>query len=106
MGLKGGGQTTASILVSEFFGWRKRDNRRQVAALAGLTPTTYHRGDTNVEQGISKAGNALVRWIMVKFASSWLRFQPASALDQWYHKRFGGGTFRIKTTSIVNGRPD
>ena len=41
MGLKGVGQTSATILVYEFFGWRRFANRRQVAALAGLTPTPY-----------------------------------------------------------------
>ena len=44
MGLKGVGQTSATILVYEFFGWRRFANRREVGALAGLTPTPYQSG--------------------------------------------------------------
>jgi transposase len=101
MGLKGVGQTSATILVYEFFGWRRFANRRQVASLAGLTPTPYQSGDSNHEQGISKAGNVWVRWIMGELAWSWLRFQPESALTRWYYERFGGGTARMKRTGIV-----
>ncbi len=79
MRLKGVGPTTASILVYEFFGWRRFQNRREVAGMAGLTPTPYQSGDSNHEQGISKAGNRLIRWIMVEVSWSWLRFQPESS---------------------------
>jgi transposase len=82
MGLKGVGQTSATILVYEFFGWRRFANRREVGALAGLTPTPYQSGESNHEQGISKAGNVRVRWIMTELAWSWLCFQPKSRLSQ------------------------
>jgi transposase len=101
MGLKGVGQTSATILVYEFFGWRRFTTDREVGALAGLTPTPYQSGESNHEQGISKAGNVWVRWIMVELAWSWLRFQPNSPLTQWYDKRFGGGTSRMKRTGTV-----
>jgi transposase len=101
MGLKGVGQTSATILTYEFFGWRQFANRRQVGALAGLTPTPYQSGESNHEQGISKAGNVWVRWIMTEIAWSWLRFQPKSELTLWYYKRFGGGTSRMRRTGIV-----
>jgi transposase len=101
MGLKGVGQTSATILVYEFFGWRQIANRRELAALAGLTPTPYQSGQSNHEQGISKAGNVLIRWIMVELAWSWLRFQPDSPLSQWYRRRFGAGTARMRRTGTV-----
>ena len=101
MGLKGVGQTSATILVYEFFGWRYFANRRGLGALSGLTPTPYQSGESNYEQGISKAGNVWVRWVMGQLAWSWLRFQPESALTRWYYKRFGGGTSRMKRTGIV-----
>jgi len=101
MGLKGVGQTSATILVYEFFGWRQITSRRELAALAGLTPTPYQSGQSNHEQGISKAGNVLIRWIMVELAWSWLRFQPNSALSQWYRRRFGAGTARMRRTGTV-----
>jgi transposase len=101
MGLKGVGSTSATILVYEFFGWRRFANPREVAALAGLAPTPYQSGDSNQEQGISKAGNVWIRWIMVELAWSWLRFQPNSPLSRWYQRRFGGGTSRMRRTGIV-----
>jgi transposase len=101
MGLKGVGPTSATILVYEFFGWRQFANRREVGALAGLTPTPYQSGESNHEQGISKAGNVRVRWIMTELAWSWLRFQPESPLSQWYQRRFGSGTSRTKRTGAV-----
>ena len=45
----------------EFFGWRRFGNRREVGALAGLTPTPYQSGDQSREQGISKAGDRPIR---------------------------------------------
>lgn len=101
MGLKGVGPTSATILVYEFFGWRRFANRREVGALAGLAPTPYQSGESNHEQGISKAGNVRVRWIMTELAWSWLCFQPKSPLTQWYQRRFGSGTSRMKRTGIV-----
>jgi transposase len=101
MGIKGVGPTSATILVYEFFGWRQFANRREVGALAGLTPTPYQSGESNHEQGISKAGNVRVRWIMTELAWSWLCFQPKSPLSQWYHRRFGSGTSRMRRTGIM-----
>jgi transposase len=101
MGLKGVGPTTATILTYEYFGWRQFGNRRQVGSLAGLTPTPYQSGESNHEQGISKAGNVRVRWIMAELAWSWLHFQPESPLSKWYQRRFGGGTSRMRRTGAV-----
>jgi transposase len=55
--LRGIGANSAWLYVMEFFGWRRINNRKQVAALAGLTPTPYQSGNSDHEQGISKAGN-------------------------------------------------
>ena len=85
----------------EFFGWRQFANRRELAGLAGLTPTPYQSGDSNLEQGISKAGNAMIRWIMVEVSWSWLRYQPESALAQWYERRFASGTSRMRRIGTV-----
>ena len=74
--LKGIGENTAWLLVREFFGWRKIRNRRELASLAGLTPTPYDSGEVRREQGISKAGNRRVRWMMIELAWGWLRYQP------------------------------
>lgn len=99
--LRGVGAETAWNLGHEFFGWRKFRNRREVGAAAGLTGSPYNSGDSAHEQGISKAGNARVRHWMTELAWRWLLFQPRSALAQWYEKRFGGGTGRMRRVGIV-----
>jgi transposase len=38
---------------------------------------------------------------MTELAWSWLRFQPESPLSQWYQRRFGSGTSRMKRTGAV-----
>ena len=45
MSLKGIGANGAWLLVREFFGWRQIRNRRELASLAGLTPTPYDSGE-------------------------------------------------------------
>lgn len=99
--INGIGQTGAAILSHEFFGWRDLRNRRQVASAAGLTPTPYSSGKDEREQGISKAGNSRVRWVVVQLAWTWLRLQPKSRLTRWYRKRFGGGGPRLRRIGIV-----
>ena len=53
------------------------------------------------EQGISKAGNRRVRAVMCELAWIWLRYQPDSALTQWYRARFGAGPGRLRRIGIV-----
>ncbi len=92
IGLKGVGLQGAWLLEREFFGWRSIRNRRQVASLAGLTPTPYGSGQLEHEQGISKAGNKRLRWLMVELAWCWRRYQPTSRLSVWYQRRFAEGS--------------
>ena len=99
--LRGIGENGAWLLVREFFGWREIRNRRELASLAGLTPTPYDSGESQREQGISKAGNRRVRWMMVELAWGWLRYQPSSELSQWYQRRFGEGNSRLRKLGIV-----
>jgi transposase len=101
MELRAIGAGSAWLFVREFFGWRKIRNRRELAALAGLTPTPYQSGDTEHEQGISKAGNHRMRWMLVEIAWSWLRYQPKSQLSLWYQRRFGQASARQRKTGIV-----
>jgi transposase len=101
MTLGGIGENGAWLLVREIFGWRQIRNRRELASLAGLAPTPYDSGDSRREQGISKAGNRLVRWIMVQLAWGWLHYQPESELSKWYQRRFGDGNSRMRNVGIV-----
>ncbi len=99
--LRGIGRSSAWVLVMEFFSWREFKNRRQVVGCAGLDPTPYDSGTSRREQGISKAGNKRVRWLMVELAWSWLRYQPDSALSQWFVRRFARGGKRQRRIGIV-----
>jgi transposase len=99
--LCGIGIETAWLLAVEFFGWREFRNVRQLAAVAGLAATPYRSGAMDRELGISKAGNRLVRWIMVEAAWRWLRYQPGSALSLWYQERYGRGNKRVRKIGIV-----
>ena len=101
LNLKGIGVNGAWLLVAEFFSWRRFRNRRELGSLAGLTPTPYASGESRREQGISKAGNRRVRWMMVQLAWCWLQYQPESELSLWYARRFGGGNSRQRKIGIV-----
>ena len=101
MRLPGIGPVSSWTFVMEFFGWRRFRNRREVAALAGLTPTPYDSGSRLREQGISKAGNRRVRTLAIEIAWAWLRYQPRSKLSQWFLERFAGGGSRMRRIGIV-----
>jgi transposase len=101
LALAGVGSNSAWLYVMEFFAWRRFRNRREVGALAGLTPTPYQSGESHREQGIAKAGNRHVRAMAIEIAWGWLRFQPESALSRWYRARFGHGSSRLRRIGIV-----
>jgi transposase len=99
--LKGIGVESSWDFVMEFFGWRNFKNRKEVAALAGLTPTPYDSGKSLREQGISKEGNRHIRSLSVEIGWCWLRFQPQSKLSQWFNKRFAHGGKRMRRIGII-----
>ncbi|UUZ62427.1 IS110 family transposase [Polaromonas sp. P1-6] len=101
MQLRAIGAKGAWVLVKELFGWRRFANRRELAGCLGLAPTPYASGDSQIEQGISKAGNKRARSLLVELAWSWLRWQPGSALTQWFNRRFAGGGKRMRRVGIV-----
>src|SRR5689334_2750599 len=98
--LKGIGPESAAVLWSEGL-FRRFDNRRQVAAYAGLAPTPWQSGSIDHEQGVSKAGNSRLRTAMVELAWLWLRNQPSSALSLWFHERIQRLGGRMRKTIIV-----
>jgi len=79
----------------------ERGLRLVMGSLAGLAPTPYASGESRREQGISKAGNRRVRWMMVQLSWGWLQYQPGSELSQWYQRRFGKGNARLRKIGIV-----
>ena len=99
--LMGVGLGSSWIFVMELFGWRQFQNRRELAAAVGLTPTPYNSGDSAREQGISRSGNRRIRKLLIEIAWAWLRFQPNSKLSQWYQQRFAKGGKRMRRIGIV-----
>jgi transposase len=98
--VKGIGPQIATVLWSEAF-YRRFDNRRQVAAYAGLAPTPWKSGSIDHEQGVSKAGNPRLRTTMIQVAWLWTRHQPASALSRWFFERVERNGGRMRKTTIV-----
>lgn len=101
LSLRGVGAKGAWLLLREGLMWRNFRNRRQVASMAGLVPTPYGSGTIDREQGISKAGNARVRTLLVELGWGWLGYQPESELAKWYYRRFAPGNGRSRKVGIV-----
>jgi transposase len=98
--IKGIGPDFAAILWTEGL-FRHFDNRRQVAAYAGLAPTPWQSGAIRQEQGISKAGNPRLRATLIQLAWLWLRHQPGTALSQWFQERIRQSAGRLKKAMIA-----
>ena len=100
LGIKGIGPEFAAVLWSEGL-FRHFDNRRQVAAYAGLAPTPWQSGAVSREQGVSRAGNPRLRSTMIQLAWLWLGHQPQSALTRWFRERVERNGGRLRKTAIV-----
>ena len=98
--LKGIGPEFAAVLWSEGLS-RSFDNRRQVAAYAGLAPTPWQSGQIAHDQGVSKSGNPRLRTTLIQVAWLWVRHQPDSALSLWFKERVMQNEGRHKKSTIV-----
>jgi transposase len=98
--IKGIGPDFAGVLFTEGL-FRHFDNRRQVAAYAGLAPTPWRSGAIHHEQGVSKAGNPRLRATLIQLAWLWLRHQPGTALSQWFQDRVRQNGGRLKKVIIT-----
>lgn len=98
--LKSIGEEIGFVVWSESL-YRNYDNRRQVAAYAGLAPTPWQSGSVQREQGISKAGNPRLRAKLIELAWLWLKHQPNSALSLWFWRRVCEQKGRVRRVTIV-----
>jgi transposase len=80
------GLETADLLAHELLSRTLRD-RKAVARYAGLTGSPDESGSKRREKGLSRSGNARVRKIMIQLAWRMVKFQPDSALVQWFKQR-------------------
>jgi len=97
--IRGIGAEFAAVLWSEGL-FRHFNNRRQIAAYAGLAPSPWQSGSVDREQGVSKAGNPRLRTTLIQLAWLWLRHQPKSALALWFEERVEERG-RLRKTTIV-----
>lgn len=96
----GVGPEFAAVLWGEGL-FRHFDNRRQVAAYAGLAPTPWQSGSIDREQGIGKCGNPRLRATLLEMAWLWLRHQPRSDLSRWFNERVAQNGGRMKKVMIT-----
>ncbi|WFU74212.1 IS110 family transposase [Bradyrhizobium sp. CB2312] len=96
----GVGPEFAAVLWGEGL-FRHFDNRRQVAAYAGLAPTPWQSGSIDREQGIGKSGNRRLRSTLLEMAWLWLRHQPGSTLSRWFNQRVAQNGGRFKKVMIT-----
>src|SRR3954449_9638847 len=97
-----GPEASATLWMEGLF--RTFNNRKQVAAYAGLAPTPWQSGSVHRDQGVSKAGNPRLRTTMIQIAWLWLRHQPQSALTLWFRepiKRTGGRLGKTTTVALA-----
>jgi len=75
---------------------------REVGPYLGLTPKQRDSGDSQPELGISKAGDGLLRSLLVQGAHCMLRKKaPESDLRAWGLGKMGSGGKRAKKRAIV-----
>jgi transposase len=98
--VKGVATTSASTLLDEGLIWRDFQNRRELGGLLGFAPAHHASGETQQDRGISRAGNTWLQGVSLQLAWNWVRWQPSSALTQWYRARFGAGR-RARRIGII-----
>jgi transposase len=98
--LKALGPAFSSKLTNEAF-YKDFRNRREVGGYFGLGGSPWRSGETDREQGISKAGNRRARHAAVELAWLWLIHQPNSALSRWFLERTANASKRMKRVAIV-----
>jgi transposase len=99
--LRGVAEVSAAAFSAELFGTRTFNNGRQLGALVGLVPVPYRSDQRVQDQRISKAGRAELRRLALQLAWNWLRYQPNSALTQWFRRRFEAAGGRGRRVGIV-----
>lgn len=92
------GLETADMLTHEVL-YRQLRDERAVGRYAGLTGSPDESGRKRREKGLAKAGNARVRKGLIQLAWRLPKFQPNSALVQWYQAQIAKGV--RKSTAIV-----
>ena len=83
-----------SILCLELL-FRSFNNRREVAAYAGLTPSPFKRRH-RPGAGHFQIRQPRLRKMMIQLAWMWIRYQPGSAISRWFAGFAGTKRGRIR----------
>jgi transposase len=98
--IRGIGANFSAVLVREVL-YRSFANRRQLASYVGIAPMPYQSGGMDRDRSISRAGNPRARTTLIQLAWLWLRYQPGSALSDWFRGRVGTLQGRTRRIAIV-----
>jgi transposase len=98
--IRGIGANFSAVLVREVL-YRSFANRRQLASYVGIAPMPYQSGGMDRDRSISHAGNPRARTTLIQLAWLWLRYQPGSALSNWFRDRVGSLQGRTRRIAIV-----
>lgn len=98
--IRGIGANFSAVLVREVL-YRSFANRRQLASYVGIAPMPYQSGGMDRDRSISRAGNPRARTTLIQLAWLWLRYQPGSALSDWFRGRVGTLRGRTRRIAIV-----
>jgi transposase len=97
MQLTGFGPTSAVLVLAEIGTVRRFARAKQVVSYAGLHPRVYQSDARCAGGGISKAGRATLRWLMVEVA--WAHVLADGPEAGVYHRLVGRG--KAKNVAIV-----
>jgi transposase len=98
--IRGIGPNFSTVLAREVL-YRSFANRRQLASYVGIAPMPYQSGGMDRDRSISRAGNPRARTTLIQLAWLWLRYQPGSALSDWFRDRVGTLQGRTRRIAIV-----
>ncbi len=98
--IRGIGANFSTVLAREVL-YRSFANRRQLASYVGIAPMPYQSGGMDCDRSISRAGNPRARTTLIQLAWLWLRYQPGSALSDWFRRRVGTLQGRTRRIAIV-----
>lgn len=90
----GMGALTLALLCRELLNWQRFKSRRGVAGYLGLGGGVSSSGPRHCELGITKAGNAYVRTLLVELAWRMVYYQPGYKAVQKWQSILGAGQSR------------
>ena len=102
MTIPGVGHRLAETVAATLDRPERFSNGRQVGAYAGLSPKRYQSGQCDRQGRISRAGNTLLRSLLVEVAWIGLRYNPW--MRQVYENARRGSAARKKTAIVAVAR--